>query len=100
MAYITLAQAKKHLNIESGYTEDDSYITTLIDVAESTIESHINEKLADLVEGGVIPPPLYQAALLLIGNFYQNREPIGIGRENKLPYNYEYLINLYRNFNN
>lgn len=99
MAYITLEQAKKHLNIESSYTEDDEYITSLIGVAESTIESHINEKLADLENGGVIPPPLYQAALLFIGNLYQNREPIGIGKEYQLPYNYEYLINLYRNFN-
>ena len=32
--YIPLELAKKHLNIESSYTEDDEYILAIIDAAE------------------------------------------------------------------
>lgn len=99
MAYVSLADAKKHLNLESGYTEDDAYITSLIDAAEQAISVHINEKLADLADsGGTLPAPLYQGVLLMVGNLYQNREPVGLGKTVKLPLNYEYLINLYRHF--
>jgi hypothetical protein len=28
--YVTLEQAKKHLNIDTDFTEDDNYIITLI----------------------------------------------------------------------
>mgnify|MGYP000858565357 FL=1 len=28
--FVTLNEAKKHLNIDDGFTDDDDYITTLI----------------------------------------------------------------------
>nr|DAV98938.1 MAG TPA: hypothetical protein [Caudoviricetes sp.] len=28
--FVTLKEAKKHLNIDNGFTDDDAYITTLI----------------------------------------------------------------------
>jgi hypothetical protein len=28
--FVTLKEAKKHLNIDGGFTDDDAYITTLI----------------------------------------------------------------------
>lgn len=99
--YIQLDLAKKHLNIEEDFTEDDEYILSLIEVAESAVRVHINEDFASIAEknGGCLPPPILQAALLMIGNMYQNREPIGT-KNQALPYNYQYLIDLYRNYNN
>ena len=99
--YISLDYAKKHLNIEDSFTEDDEYILGLIAAAEQAVRVHVNEDFDTLAEanGGCLPAPLEQAMLLAIGNWYQNREPLGT-RNATLPFNYEYLISLYRNYLN
>ena len=98
--YIPLELAKKHLNIESSYTEDDEYILMLIDAAEQAVRVHVNEDLDTLAEnnGGCIPTPIIQAILLLLGSMYQNREIVGT-KTQALPFAYQYLIDLYRNYN-
>ena len=99
--YIQLDLAKKHLNIEEDFTEDDEYILSLIEVAESAVRVHINEDFASIAEknGGCLPPPILQAILLMIGNLYTNREPLGTNQQ-ELPLSYQYLIDLYKNYNN
>lgn len=99
--YIQLDLAKKHLNIEDDFIDDDEYLLSLIEVAESSVRVHINEDFVDIAEknGGELPPPILHAALLMIGNLYQNREVIG-NKNLALPYNYQYLIDLYKNYNN
>lgn len=98
---LPLDLAKKHLNIEDSFTEDDEYILGLIGVAEQAVRVHVNEDFEVLAEsnGGCLPAPITQAILLMVGNLYQNREPVGT-REHHLPYNYQYLIDLYRNYCN
>lgn len=98
--YIDLETAKKHLNLLPDFVEDDEYILHLIDVAEQAVLVHVNEVPSVLVEknGGCLPAPIQQAMLLMIGNFYQNREPIGNRAE--LPLSARYLIDLYRNYYN
>lgn len=99
--YIQLDLAKKHLNIEDDFNEDDEYILSLIEVAESAVRVHINEDFASIAEknGGCLPPPILQAVLLMIGNLYTNREPLGTNQQ-ELPLSYQYLIDLYKNYNN
>lgn len=99
--YIQLDLAKKHLNIEDDFRDDDEYILSLIEVAEDAVRVHINDDFASIAEknGGCLPPPILQAALLMIGNLYSSREIIG-NKSVALPYNYQYLIDLYRNYNN
>lgn len=100
--YIPLDLAKKHLNVEQDFTEDDEYILGLIQVAEEAVKVHVNEDLGSIAEknGGCIPTPLLQAMLLMVGNLYQNRELVTPGiRISQLPFNYQYLIDLYRNYN-
>lgn len=99
--YIQLDLAKKHLNIEEDFTEDDEYILSLIEVAESAVRVHVNEDFASIAEknGGCLPPPILQAVLLMIGNLYTNREPLGTNQQ-ELPLSYQYLIDLYKNYNN
>lgn len=99
--YIDLDTAKKHLNIEPDFVDDDEYILGLIDMAEQAVRVHVNEGFNILAEqnGGCLPSPLSQAMLLMIGNMYQNREPLGT-RNAALPFNYQYLIDLYRNYYN
>jgi hypothetical protein len=87
------------LNLESSFTEDDEYILGLIEIAEQSVRVHVNEDLESIAErnGGCIPAPLFQAALLMVGNLYQNREIVG-AKTAALPFNYQYLIDLYRNY--
>lgn len=99
--YIDLDYAKKHLNIEPDFVEDDEYILGLIGMAEQAVRVHVNEDFDTLADsnGGCLPSPLVQAMLLMVGNMYQNREPVGT-KEKELPFNYRYLIDLYRNYYN
>ena len=98
--YLELDIVKNHLNLESSYTEDDQYILQLMDAAEEAVRVHVNEDLAIIAEknGGCLPSPLLQAMLLQVGNLYQNREIIG-QKTVALPFAYQYLIDLYRNYN-
>ena len=99
--YISLDYAKKHLNVEDSFHDDDEYIMGLINVAQEAVRVHVNEDFDKLAEanGGCLPAPLEQAMLLMVGNYYQNREPLGT-RNAELPLNVVYLINLYRNYYN
>ena len=96
--YINIGQIKKHLNIDSDFTEDDTYLEMLESVAEKTIEKHIDHSLADLEEDGVLPAPLLHAILLLIGNMYMNRESISFANAKEIPNSYEYLLSLFKDY--
>lgn len=96
--FITLEQAKKHLNIDATFKDDDSYIEQLIEVAEDTVEKNCNIALGEQGEGGELPPSTYHSILLLIGNLYNNREATTYSNIQEVPYAYKYLVNLNRNF--
>ena len=64
MTYLTLDIVKKHLNVESSFTDDDSYIELLADVAEQKVakERHVTlQSLSTIVGTSEIPTPLKQA---------------------------------------
>lgn len=44
----TLAEAKKQLHIETEFTEDDAYITSLISVAIESVEDDTNSDIMDV----------------------------------------------------
>ena len=44
--HVTLSEAKKHLNIETSFTDDDDYITQLIKEATSNAENYIDGDIA------------------------------------------------------
>lgn len=50
---ISLAEAKAHLRLETGFTSDDDYITALIDVAINQVEYFCNRKLLTQTWEGV-----------------------------------------------
>lgn len=99
MTCIPLELAKKHLNLDEDYTEDDEYILGLIGAAKGAVEKALNASLDRLAEenGGEVPMAIIQAILLMVGNLYQNREITG-SKTAALPYNFEYLINLYKHY--
>lgn len=96
--YITLEEAKKHLQIDSSFTEDDTYISALIEVAEDSVAQHLDIALDGLVVGGEIPPTIKQSILLMVGNLYANREPVSYSNVAKIPYTFEYLVGLYKHY--
>lgn len=97
--YIQLYKVKKHLNIDEDFRDDDEYLMSLVEVAEKVVEKNIDTSLKLLEDGdGLIPSPLIQAMLLLIGNFYANRESVAFASSSEVPLSYNYLIDLYRNY--
>ena len=92
--YIDLDTIKRHLNIDPDYTDEDEYLMMLADVVVRAIENHIDSSISRFVdESGNLDPALQHAALLLIGNYYQNRESESVGHiVNTIPHGYEYLL--------
>jgi hypothetical protein len=96
---ITLAQAKKQLNIESDFTDDDDYISELIDVSAVIIANDINRDLATISVLGVAPTPIQHAAKIMIGHLYKHREvTTEVAKMEVVPLSYTHLISAYKNF--
>lgn len=98
--YVALDKIKKHLNIDTDYLEDDTYLMALSEVAEVVVERHIGYKFTDLAEKneGSLPAPLEHAMLLFIGTMYANRESVTFGSANELPLAYNYILQLFENY--
>ena len=97
--YVTLKLAKKHLQIDDSYTDDDAYITGLIQVAEDAVSQHLDIALQDLLVDGILPSAIVHSILLMVGNLYATREPIAYGSVVKVPYTLDYLLGLYKHYN-
>jgi uncharacterized phage protein (predicted DNA packaging) len=98
---IDLETIKKHLNLDAEYTEDDTYLVQLENVAETLVEKHIDKTFEDIIsEEGEIPQPLLHTILLFIANLYDNRESVGYTQVNEIPNTLTYILNMYRDYNN
>lgn len=98
--YLTLSQIKKHLNIDTEFTMDDTYLMNLASVAENAVQKHIDNELSEMEdENGNIPMPLIHAMLLMVGSFYAKRESIAFASTVEVPLAYNYLLDLYKNYN-
>lgn len=95
MQYITIEEVKQHLRIDSDYTFDDNYIDSLISVAQTVISNDIQRDLSTYDE---IPTPLKHAMLLLIGDYYNNREDSNDLKMNTIPNGIKRLIAPYINY--
>ncbi|HIN57415.1 MAG TPA: phage gp6-like head-tail connector protein [Acinetobacter pittii] len=74
--YISLELAKSHLRVL--HARDDSYIELLIKAALKAVKNFIDRSFEDVQEKwgipvGTLPEDLMFAALLIIGDMYQNR---------------------------
>ena len=96
--YITIDEAKKHLNVDDSYKDDDTYIGDLIKVAEDSVAQHLDIALDGLVVDGALPSAISHSILLMVGNLYANREPVAYSSVVKVPYTLEYLLGLYKHY--
>ena len=98
--FVTLDRIKKHLNIDEYYKEDDWFLISLYQVAEKVVERHTDSKLSEIAKtnGGELPPPLVHAMLLLIGDYYKNRESVSFTSATSIPFSYDYILSLFKNY--
>lgn len=97
--YLQLDQIKKHLNIDEYYKDDDEYLLYLASVSELVVEKHIDCNLVELCDDrGDLPSPLLHAMLLFIGDMYNNRESVSYSSPHEVPFSYEYLLSLYKDY--
>lgn len=80
-------------------------ISTITDNSNLTVTSAFYTSASSLsyytiptpLESGVLPKPLYQAMLIMIGHLYANREPVIAGVSiSKVPFSLEYLVAPYK----
>ena len=96
---ICLGCVKKHLQIDESFKDDDSYLELLIEVAKQSVLQHLDiDWCSDGLEQVEFPLPIIHAMLLLIGNLYANREPVAFNTVSKVPFTYEYLLGLYKQY--
>ena len=88
---LTLAETKLHLRVD--HDDEDVLIEAMIDTATAACADYLNMPAADLVVA--VPAPVKSAALLLVGNLYENRESMGDRPYSKNP-TFEALLNPYR----
>ena len=81
--YLTVEDLKKHLNVD--HSEDDSYITDLIEVAEDYVATYLNAPLTDYVEGEQLKPSVKHAIRLCVGTWYANRESVAFATPSVMP---------------
>lgn len=97
--YLELDIVKKHLNIEKEYTLDDEYILNLMCVAENAVAKHIDNKLQNIEDAdGKLPSALLHAIMLLVANFYANRESVAFASSSEIPTSYGYLLDLFKDY--
>ena len=74
MKFLTLDYIKQQLRID--WSEEDTLLDEYGKAAEDTLLNLLNRSYQDLLESyGEVPAPLVQAAMLLVGQSYQHREP-------------------------
>lgn len=92
---LTLDHIKRHLNIDNEFIDDDGYIMSLASVSKEIVEKHIDYSFDEF---DVVPKPLIQVILLLIGNFYANREEVIYASTSKLPHSVDYILGMFKNY--
>lgn len=95
--YITVEDAKRQCIIDTYFTDDDLYLQSLCDTAETIVSELVNEDL-DVIAAchdGELPTPLIHAMKMLVEYMYANR---GTDNENQIPDAVYMFIKLYRNF--
>ena len=94
MKFLEIDYIKSHSRID--YNCEDSLLEMYGEAAEETIFNICDTTYEAMVEKyGMIPAPIYLAALLLVDNSYQQRSPVSPQNLSRVPYTFEILIKPY-----
>lgn len=104
--YVTIGEIKKHLNIETEFTEDDEHLLQLISVAEMVVYDYCNGGLSGstttiIIDGETVtalPKSVKQAILLFAAHLYVTRTMVSFAQGYEIPFAFKFLLNPHRNF--
>lgn len=88
--YVTIEDIKKHLNVD--YEGEDTYLSDLIETAQTSVETYICQPLETFVKDGRLNPMLKHAIRVIAANFYANRESVAFAQARPVPYTLDYLL--------
>ncbi len=82
---------------------DDSLLTLYCGAAHKAIKNFINRPLfekevpEDCSNGIIITDDIKLAIMMMVGHWYENREPVNIGNiVNEVPFSFRFLLEPYR----
>lgn len=98
--YLTLEQIKAHCNISQDFKDDDNLLLLYLQAAEDAIEKRIDQRLQDIVDPntGYLPKSVIQTILLLVGQFYKDREATTNLTSNEIPIGLNWLADLNKHY--
>lgn len=96
-AYLELEDCKKHCRVDNS--DDDDYITTLMDVVERTVEIELGADLSTYETETIMKPGIIHAMKILLSHFYNIRENVALGVSVvEIPFSYKYLLLPFKNY--
>ena len=96
MRFLTIDELKKQCVIDNDFDDDNEYLESLGETAETLVEQQIDKSLDDVVSDndGILPAPLKHAMKMIVEYFYNNRG----SDESSIPEAYYYMCKLYRQY--
>lgn len=96
---LDLKLVKKHLNIIDDFKDDDKYLLYISEVSEQAVLKDLGLTYDEACDDdGEYKTDILHSILLMVGNLYANREGTTYGAASVLPYGYQYLLDLNRNY--
>lgn len=96
MASVDIALLKQHVRADD-FSDDDIYLTHLLEAAETYVCSATNRTSDELLQDdGKLPATIQQAVLMIAGHWYNQREAVSGVQMAEVPYTLQALIKPYR----
>ncbi len=90
---LTLKEVKTHCRIDPHYSDEDDYLSGLIEVAENDVAQRLRySSLDEAFPCGCMPPSVRHAIKIVVANLYENRESIAAASLNKVPETLDALL--------
>jgi hypothetical protein len=108
---INLDVLKINLNIESGYTIDDTLLENFLEISVKqiydycdgglsgyTISGYTNGEVDELsITETTLPITVQQAIIMFASHLYLNRNMVSFSQGYEIPYTYKFLVQPYKN---
>lgn len=97
MSIVNLDLFKKHVRADD-FADDDIYLSHLLDTAQVAVVNATNRDIRELLGmcGGLFPPPLVHAIMMLAAHWYNQRESVSTAQMHEVPDSLQALVKPYR----